>query len=209
MNTSFLVVSAESLQEDWFGSDALPWISQFDQAHTALSLEPENGISKSCKLRVGKKRVPQREKMGFVTRRQDTKQSKATDILALFLYLKSFSGLLITIRMNSQPLSMKHKALHDLILLVIKPHLPVTVWCDLQAPTTLHIMPDVASNLGSYVPLPLKHSSSFSSQFLLTLKGSTWVSPRLERSLWTTLLQAVLPLDTLQYFINNREFGTE
>lgn len=64
--------------------------------HSALS--PRMG---SCKLRVGKKRVPQREKMGFVTRRQDTKQSKATDILALFLYLKSFSGLLITIRMNS------------------------------------------------------------------------------------------------------------
>ena len=95
-----------------------------------LSLVPENGISpiESCKPRVDKQRVPQGEKMGFVTRRQDTKQSKASDILASFLCLKSSNELLITIMMNTWPLSMNHKALHDLwSFSLIKPHLPVTL----------------------------------------------------------------------------------
>ena len=68
-----------------------------------LSLVPESGISptKSCKPKVDKERVPQGEKMGFVTRRQDTKQSKASDVLASFLCLKSSNELLIAIRMNT------------------------------------------------------------------------------------------------------------
>ena len=101
-----------------------------------LSLVPESGISptKSCKPRVDKKRVPQGEKMGFVTRRQDTKQSKVSDVLASFLCLKSSNELLITIRM-----SMNHKALHDLwSFSLIKPHLPVTVCWALRSHNTAY-----------------------------------------------------------------------
>ena len=108
-----------------------------------LSLVPKSGISptKSCKPRVDKKRVPQGEKMGFVTRRQDTKQSKASDVLASFLCLKSSNELLITIRM-----SMNHKAHHDLwSFSLIKPHLPQHC---------------ISQPCSSYVPL-LKHLPCF------------------------------------------------
>lgn len=53
-----------------------------------LGMEPENGIMYTEN---GKKRVLPGEKIGFVTRSQDTKQSSTIDVLASFLCLKSFS----------------------------------------------------------------------------------------------------------------------
>lgn len=127
--------------------------------------------------------------MGFVTRRQDTKQSKASDVLASFLCLKSSNELLITIRM-----SMNHKALHDLwSFSLIKPHLPQHC---------------ISQPCSSYVPL-LKHLPCF-------LQPIPTYSYRLHIGLikagkisLTLLLQAVLPQGLPQHFINNDMFGTE